>query len=107
MLLSTQEYKWVTCDGLASYPGGIEIFLVVLILRKLDWLDKKLLFLFSLSNGSDHPNPVGKFIAIVFPSVDNIMTIVLFFCFFNITHLDGLTNSYFALIFNKVLEVEA
>ena len=33
--LSTQEYKWVpvkcwgvTCDGLASHPGGIAIFLV-------------------------------------------------------------------------------
>ena len=32
--LSTQEYKWVaancggvTCDGLASHPGGVEILL--------------------------------------------------------------------------------
>ena len=36
VLLGTQEYKWVpakcwgvTCDGLASHPGGIAIFLVV------------------------------------------------------------------------------
>ena len=31
--LSTQEYKWVpggvTCDGLASRPGGVEILLLL------------------------------------------------------------------------------
>ena len=26
--LSTQEYKCVTCDGLATHPGGVPIFLV-------------------------------------------------------------------------------
>ena len=52
VLLSTQEYKWtpancqgnltkcwgVTCDGLASHPGGVPIFLVALCYRHWDKL---------------------------------------------------------------------
>ena len=52
--LSTQEYKWVpancqgnltkcwgvTCDGLASHPGGVAIFLVASCYRNRDKLQQ-------------------------------------------------------------------
>ena len=56
MPFSTQEYKWVltncwrnltncgevTCDGLVSHPGGVEILLVTSCYRNWDMLDPQL-----------------------------------------------------------------